>query len=859
MGEQQRGVDFFVSYTAADQAWAEWIAWQLEEAGYRTVVQAWDFRPGENFLVQMRRALDAAERTVAVVSAAYLESVYGSDEWTAAFVHDHADTTGLLLVRVEPVSLPRLLRPWIYIDLAGLDAEAATAALLAGLERGRRKPNQPPAFPQTTRPEQAPSFPVQGPTISNLPPRNLTFTGRDGLLERMHQQLDAGDTRSDGPMALLAGALYGLGGVGKTQLALEYAHRYGADYDLVWWIPSENPLLVPTTLARLAARLGLPSVGDQEQVAAAALEELRGRDRWLLVFDNADEPETVARWQPAAGGGRLLVTSRNPAWGALAQPIRVEVLDRAEAVRLLLRRAADQDHAAADQLAEQLGDLPLALEQAAAYLEQTGMPLGAYLAAYRRRHQQLLTKGRPVAYQGQVDTTWQLSLDQLSPAAIALLELCAFLAPEAIPLDLFSAAPDRLPAALATAVAEDGDLAVQEAVGACYRYSLVARDRTGLRVHRLVQQLVRAHLADRDRQERISTVVELLAAGFPPASDQRDPAPWPRCAQLLPHVLVAADHAQAAETAAAGTASILARAGSYLHLRRRAEYMTARGLLERALAIQLATLGADHPQVAATLHSLGFLLRDQGDLAGARARLERALAIQKATLGPNHAEVGLTLETLGRVLRDQGELATARAQLERGDAILRAALGPDNRWVGRNLDYLGLVLRDQGDLAGARARLEQALTIEEAALGPEHPWVGRILGDLGAVQGDQGNLAGGRVHLERALAIYEPTFGTDHPHVGGILEKLGRLLHAQGNLVGARAHLERALVIFETAVGSDHPWVGGTLDSLGHVLCDQGELVAGRAYLDRAHAVLKAALGPEYRDNRAVARRLEGP
>jgi tetratricopeptide (TPR) repeat protein len=466
-------------------------------------------------------------------------------------------------------------------------------------------------------------------------------------------------------------------------------------------------------------------------VAAAALEELRGRDRWLLVFDNADEPDTVAPWQPAGGSGGVLVTSRNPAWGALAQPIRVEVLDRAEAVGLLLRRAADQDHAAADQLAEELGDLPLALEQAAAYLEQTGMPLGAYLAAYRRR-QQLLAKGRPVAYQGQVDTTWQLSLDQLAQAAVALLELCAFLAPEAIPLDLFSAAPDRLPAALAAAVAEDedGDLAVQEAVGACYRYSLVARDLTGIRVHRLVQQLVRAHLTHSDRRACIGTVVELLAAGFPPASAQRDPAPWPRCAQLLPHVLAAADHAQAAETAAAGTASILARAGSYLHLRRRAEYTTARGLLERALAIQLATLGADHPEVAATLHSLGFLLRDQVDLAGARTHLERALAIQEATLGPDHVEVGLTLETLGRVLRDQGELAAARAQLERGDAILRAALGPDNRWVGRNLDYLGLVLRDQGDLASARARLEQALAIEEDALGSEHPWVGRILGDL---------------------------------------------------------------------------------------------------------------------------------
>jgi tetratricopeptide (TPR) repeat protein len=588
-------------------------------------------------------------------------------------------------------------------------------------------------------------------------------------------------------------------------------------------------------------------------LATAALDILRGRDRWLLGFDNAEQPDQLARWQPSGGGGQVLVTSRNPAWGALAQPIHVEVLDRAEAIALLLGRTPDQDQVVAGELAEELGDLPLALEQAAAYLEQTGMPLATYLAAYQRRRQQLLAKGRPVAYHGQVDTTWQLSIDRLDPAGIELLELCAFLAPEAIPLELFTAAPKRLPPALATAMADDGELGIQEAAGACYRYSLIARDHTGIRIHRLVQQVVRARLADHDRQARTATVVELLAATFPPANELRDPTCWPRCAQLLPHALAAADYAQAAGQAAATTASVLCRAGSYLHLRRRAEYTDAQELLERALSVYQTAVGSDDPQVAGNLHSLGFVLRDQGDLTGARSHLERAVSIQEATLGRDHVEVGLTLETLGRVLRDQGDLADARAQHERADRILTAALGPDHRWAGRNLDYLGLVLRDGGDLANARAQLERALMIQQAALGPEHPWVGRILGDLGAVLRDQGDLAGGRADLERALTIYEAAFGPDHPHVGGILENLGRLLHAQGDLPGAQAHLERALIIFETAVGPDHPWVGGTLHSLGQVLRDQGDVARARACLERAQAILQAAIG----DSRA-ARLLEG-
>jgi hypothetical protein len=512
-------VRLFVSYTGADQAWAEWIAWQLEQAGHQAVLQAWDFRPGENFVVQMRRALDTAERTLAVVSAAYLQSVYGSDEWTAAFIHDRPETMGLLVVRVEAVPLPRLLRPWISIDLVGLDVEAAAAALLAGLAPGRRKPDRPPAFPPAAQPTGPPSFPGQGPAVSNLPPRNRTFTGREGLLTRLHQQLTAGEVGASRPVAVLAGALYGLGGVGKTQLALEYAHRYGADYDVVWWIPSENSLTIPTMLARLARRLGLAIQGDQEELVELVLDALRARDRWLLVFDNAEQPEELARWLPSAGGGHVLVTSRHPAWGALAQPIRVDVLDRAEAVALLLRRTSDQNQASAAQLAEQLGDLPLALEQAAAYLERTGMPLAVYLAAYQRRRQQLLAKGRPVAYHGQVETTWQLSIDRVDPAGVELLQLCAFLAPEAIPLDLFAAASDRLPAALAAAVAEEGELAVEEAAGACYRYSLIARDHSGIRVHRLVQQVVRARLTEQDRRACIATVVELLAVAFSPQPD----------------------------------------------------------------------------------------------------------------------------------------------------------------------------------------------------------------------------------------------------------------------------------------------------------------------------------------------------
>jgi hypothetical protein len=364
-GESIQSLQFFVSYAGVDRSWAEWIAWQLEDAGHRVVVQAWDFRPGENFIANMRRALDTSDRTIAVISAAYLESVYGSDEWTAAFIHDQAGQTSLLAVRVQDVPLPRLLRPWIYIDLAGVDQEVAAQRLLEGVRPGRRKPEQPPVFPPAATPVDRvgePGFPGQGPTISNLPSRNPAFTGRDALLAGLRAQLAA-----DTSVAVVAHALYGLGGVGKTQLALEYAHRYAADYELVWWIPAENPVTISSTLASLGSRLDLDPRLDPERLVAAVLDALRDRGRWLLVFDNAEQPGDVAAFRPAGGGGHLLVTSRNPAWGALGKSVRVDVLPHDQAVSLLLRRSQSHDRASADQLALQLGDLPLALEQAAAY------------------------------------------------------------------------------------------------------------------------------------------------------------------------------------------------------------------------------------------------------------------------------------------------------------------------------------------------------------------------------------------------------------------------------------------------------------------------------------------------------------
>jgi hypothetical protein len=356
-----RGVDFFVSHAGRDTGWAEWLAWQLEQAGYRVELDVWDWAPGEDFVVCMQTALESADRLLAVCTEAYFASVFGGAELRAAFAGSTAVQGRIVPVIVEPVSVPTLFAPLIPLDLTGLDEAAAAVRLQDRLASAR--PSRPPPYPdRPSVPVGRPGFAGALPAVRTVPPRNPCFTGRDGLLAELRRRLHAGED------ALVVQTLYGLGGVGKTQLATEYAHRFAADYDLVWWIDAEQPVLIGDQLARLATRLGLPAGPTVAATVDRLLAELRGRVRWLLVFDNAERPADVADYR-AAGAGHVLITSRFPGWGALGGRIEVDVLARAETVALLRARIPTMSAELADELAAELGDLPLAAAQAAGYLE----------------------------------------------------------------------------------------------------------------------------------------------------------------------------------------------------------------------------------------------------------------------------------------------------------------------------------------------------------------------------------------------------------------------------------------------------------------------------------------------------------
>jgi tetratricopeptide (TPR) repeat protein len=808
------GRDFFISYTGVNRPWAEWIAVQLEAAGHSTVLQAWDFRPGSDFLHQMQQATTSAGRTIAVLSPAYFGSAFSEAEWRAAFVKDPTGELGLLVpVRVQECAPPGLLASRVYVDLVDTDETTAKRLLLAGVDQSGARPTTAPFPGKAAR--GAKRFPGQGPAVSNLPARNRNFSGREELLEQLHASLQAESAAA----VVSTGALHGLGGVGKTELTLEFAHRSVSDYDIVWWIGAEQPTSVTADLAGLAEELGIARAADQAEMVRRLFGELRGRERWLLVYDNAEGLEELAGLLPPGGGGRVLVTSRYGAWGRLGRALRLDVLARSEAVAFLAKRTGADDQAALDGLAELLGDLPLALEEAAAYLEETHTDVGEYLELVRDRSRELFGLDQPSADadsdQRRVATIWSLSLErvhQQAPAAEALLNLCAFLAPQDLPRELPRAHAEVLPDQLAEAVSDL--LAYNRLLGAVGRYSLATVTPTSLGLHRLVQAVLQARLGADGERAWAEAAVGLLRAGYP--NESWEVVTWPTCERLLPHLLAASGHAERLGVAREQAGWLLDRASTYL--RERGQYRQAWPIAEQALALTEAELGPQDVAVAWRCDTLGQVLRQLGELAEARVQSERALAIGEATLGPDHPTVASWRSNLGLVLQDLGDLQGARAQFERALAISQAALGPDHPTVATWRSNLGSVLQALGDLQGARVHYERALEVGEAALGPDHPTIAIYRSNLGLVLQDPGDLEGARAQFERALVISQAALGQDHPTMAIRRNNLGRVLWALGDQEAARVQFERAVAISEEALGSDHPTVAAIRSNLNSML-----------------------------------------
>ena len=667
------------------------------------------------------------------------------------------------------------------------------------------------------------------PTPWWLPPRNRAFAGRERVLRDAEAELGGA---TGAPRVLV---LHGLGGVGKTELALELAHRRRAEHTVTWWVRADGTAATATGLADLARALQLPDRARQEELVTALWDLLDSRGRWLVVFDNADDPDALAPFLPSTGDGEVIVTSRNPAWRRLGVPLAVPPFDRGESRRFLAARSGDPDAAAADGVAEVLGDLPLALEQASAYVEQTGIALGDYLRLLDRQQTELLTRRFAGGNRPSVATTWGLAFDGVrsrSPEAARLLETLAFLAPDGIPVGLLAAG-------------DDDELTVNDRAAELLRFSLVDRDHDLLRVHRLVQAAVRAQLGPTDRRDRLETAIGLVAA----CAGDPDTANWDA---LAPHTVALAAHA-VVDRDAAGLARPLLRL-----LLPCAMWLAGRALFPAALeelrnAVRLARATGDPVSEGSARSVLGEVLDRHGDTAEARLELERAVAMLEGELGPQDLRLAHAHNRLGHVLNCAGEPAGAVAALERALGLFRLAGQPVP--LARASTDLGYTRWATGDLPAARRAFRESITLLEA-MTPPHPLLAHTIAGLGLVEQDSGNLTAALDCQTRALDLFTTLYGPRHPDVAQSYDKLGFLRRLLGDAAGAVEAHERAVADLRSVFGAQDPRVAMALTNAGLAYRDAGRPGDARAAQQRAYDALRAHYGDAHPSAQLAARRL---
>ena len=794
--------DIFVSYTSSDREWAHWIALELEELGHVAHVHEWEIDGSESIYAWMEKRHDAADRVLCVVSDEYLKAPYSTLERHAALWQAATKRPSfVLLVAVRPCRFPTLSDHLRRCELFGVPEDVARLRFRQFIEA----PVKPELIP----------FPGKVLAVSNIPIRVPEhFLGRHDALAEIDAALKRGEDR------VAITTLHGLRGVGKTVLAAAYAERHRADYRATWWVRAQTPDTMRADLVSLGARLGWVADDEKEE---PALEKVRERLRdegegLLLIYDNAIDADGVRTFLPTGGAARALITSNARVWRGLATPVEICVWPKEVGADFLIARVGRVgERSNAETLSNELGGLPLAHEQAAAYCERLEVSFAEYRMRFGAAPARILDADKDASadyHRGlTVAKTFALAIDEAAkvhPAAEPLITHAALLAPEPIPLFLFSEAREQFGEPLASQLAGDG---LEEATAALRAFALVERGRIAderdpsistetIRLHRLIRAVAAARWQGAAKEAGRRALVGAMAAIYP--RDVFDsPTTWPlarRLDALACDLVLTAPFPTDARTSAA---HLFDRLATYRQSALGA-LSEAQWLFEHALAIRETALGPDHPLTAQSLNNLALVLQSKGNHAGAWALFERALDITETRLGPETVELVFCLNNLASALADQGDVTGARSLFERALAIAEKLRGPEDPLTATTFNNLGNLHRIQGDLKDAQRLLDRALAIREKALGPDHPQTASTLGNIGLVAKQQGDLTGARSLMTQVLAINEKALGPEHLETNLARANLASVYLAEGTPAEALVLAEPALAFHEKAFGSLH-------------------------------------------------------
>jgi tetratricopeptide (TPR) repeat protein len=720
------------------------------------------------------------------------------------------------------------------------------------------------------------------PRIWNVPNRNTDFTGRKIVLDALHNDLSGA-----GKAVVVSRALYGLGGVGKTQVALEYAHRFKDDYDIVWWINAEQPQAISLTFAELAARLGIQASDDAADATAAALEELRrgAAGRWLVIFDNAGDLADLEPFLPA-GAGHVIVTSRNSAWNHYAVPIELNVFSRAESDAHLMAHVPGLDSGDAARISAAVGELPLAVEQAAAWLAETGMPAALYIERLERQATSALALNKAFGYAMPVVAAWNLSFGRLedrSPAAVQLLQILAFCSPEPISTTLLYG--DEICAALLPFDETLHDrLMLGRVIQEASRLALIKVDqsRHTVQIHRLVQAVIRSQMTKKQQIDARHAVHRMLVGARPQQGQADDPAYWSAYDVIWPHL----EPSQAEECDHDDTRELLIDWVRYQWMR--GELQSGLTLARELEDLWASHLGADHQHTLQVQFEIANVLRAQGLLSEARSLDAHVVERQRVVLGPEHTHTLATANGLAADLRALGDFRQALDLDRKVYNSFRSQFGNDFPRTLMAAHNLACSLADTGDPLAARHLDDDTLARYQRVLGPSHPftlitatYLARDMRETGAFQQSvdlmsityetyctlfgvemfhtlfaANSLA---VSLRRvgapdkAMPLVKETHDCyERRHAPDLTDALSCKLNLAGTYseLGdhgrARELAAETRESYQSTLGSDHPSTLAAANNLAIYLCRHGDIEDALELAERTLAELSNSLGRDH-------------
>ncbi|MCT4563542.1 MAG: FxSxx-COOH system tetratricopeptide repeat protein [Maledivibacter sp.] len=823
--------DFFISYTHSDEKWATWVAKTLEDEGYTTTIQAWDFNPGSNFVQKMHEATINCDRTISILSEKYFESLFTQSEWQAAFVKDPTGKNSTLIpIRVSEFRPEGLLKQIIYIDLFEASEEESKKKLLSGVDETKRR-RVASGFPGLYNEKSSKK-------ILNLKfRRNRHFSGRGNILKSIKDKFD---NQIDSDKVFI---LTGLGGVGKTQIALEYIFRFQENYEVVWWIESEDSSTIIKSYNSLLIKLGFvdKEIEDVNEVVLMISEWASQNSNWLFVYDNASNFDELYDYIPVTQSGNILITSRFADWDMIGDKYEVNVFDKVEAVDFMMNRTKLKIDDGVEKLVEELGYLPLALEQAAAYILKHCISIIEYYKLYSEYQMKLFEKSHPVKYENSVATTWLLSFNKIQDKkSLQLMQVMAYLYSENIELSILTDLSNYIDSPISGII--NDKIEFNEVISKLAEYSLVKRSSNTISIHRLLQNVIQMYDNNHDcLSSLINFAYENIDFQMKSVDSWSSYLPWHL------HINVIANCAYHNRIELEKVSYLFHQLGTYYNLIL-SNYSMSEKLLIKALSIREELMGKDSNATLRTKINLAGLMLDQGRYEEAENHYLSMIQSCDSKHDQNF-EIYLTSKgCLAKIYQVKGRFEEAKKLFQDVIELKLNYYGENNDLLIATLYNFSTLLIDMGEYSLAEKYLLEALDIEKTINGEDNQFVADILDSLANMYTKKCKYNLAEKYFQKSLEIRRTIFNPNHRDIANSLNNYAGLCIELHNFDKAETLLKESLILTEKHPLIDPNEIATTCNNLGLTLLNLGKYEEAEKLLENAKNSRKLSLGVESAD-----------